>query len=151
MVDVTELQDLVNKLQDKSLLNRAVSGSFRNMLESQSTFTKKNTRFKKSTGLTLGALENEARGLSGSIFVDSAKVPYIEPLYFGWKRTAPIVPVNAKALSFVIGNRRVFAKSIKPASYKGNPFILDAYNKNRINLFKNYSDDLTEQIQDAIR
>jgi len=149
MVDVSELEDLVNKLQDKSLLIRAASNSLYNATEKQSTFTAKNTHFKQSTGATLAALDTSVKGLSSSIFVDSAKVPYIEPLYNGSKPHI-ITPKSTNALSFVIGNARFFAKEVHHPGYKGNPFILDAYNKNREKFFKFYSKDMTEQIQDAL-
>lgn len=149
-VDVTELKSLLKKLSDRSLLTRVVSISFKNALEYQASFTTKNTKFKKSTGATLGALDTEQRGLDGQIFVDSAKIPYIEPLYYGWERKERMYPVNKRALSWSVNGKRVFAKSVAPAKFAGNPFIEKSFNKNRKNFINYYQREMTEQLQDAL-
>ena len=151
MIDTSELTELLNKFQDTKLLKRVTQNSLYNMIEKQQSYTAKNTHFKNSTGATLSAMDGKVNGLSGSIFVEESKIPYIVPLYDGWKRTEPIEPVNKKALSWASGGSRFFASRItKPASYKGNPFILNAYNKNINKLLKMYQADMTEQLEDAL-
>ena len=156
MVDAHELEELIAKFQDKKRLVNAISNSFENTLEKQQTYTVKNTRFKSGTGATLGAMEHEVTGLNGSIFVDKAKIPYIEPVYFGSgiygekKKPIEITPKNKEALSWVSGNSRFFSKGHTIKGQKPNPFIETAYNKNLNNFLKWYSDDLTEQIEDAL-
>jgi hypothetical protein len=149
-IDISELERLVDKLQDKSLLLRASSNSLSNATESLASYATKNAGFKNPTGATVNATQTAVRKLKSSIFVDSRDIPYIEPLYNGWNRTQRMFPVNKKALSFVIGGTRVFAKSVAPAKYKGNPFIFRAWKKRQKVFANQFAEDLTDQIEDFI-
>jgi hypothetical protein len=148
-IDVSELERLVDKLQDKSLLIRAASNSLANATESLASYATKNAGFKKPTGATVNATQAVTKGLRSSIFVDKKDIPYIEPLYEGSKPHI-IRPKDTGSLSFVIGNSRIFAKEVMHPGYKGNPFIQRAWDKNKDIFKKQYADDLTEQIQDLI-
>lgn len=54
-------------------------------------------------------------------------VPYAVPVHDGWTRTAPIVPVNKKALRFKIGGKTVIVARVNtPASYRGRPWLWEA-------------------------
>ena len=159
MVDATELEQLLAKFQNKNLLSSIASNSFENALEKQQSYTVKNTHFKNEgkggTGVTLGAMEHSVNGLSGELFVDKAKVPYIEPLYYGSKPHI-IKPKNKRAL---YGNGVFYAhvtggyglpKEVKHPGYKGNPFIETAYDKNLKTFLNWYSEDMTEELQEAL-
>jgi len=148
-VDLSELERLVNTLQDKSLLARAASNSLANSTESLASYATKNARFKNPTGATVNATQAVTKGLRSSIFVDKKDIPYIEPLYEGSKPHI-IRPKDTGALSFVIGSTRIFAKEVRHPGYKGNPFIQRAWDKNKEVFKKQYTEDLTEQIQDLI-
>jgi hypothetical protein len=51
-------------------------------------------------------------------------VPYATAVHDGWERTAPILPVNGKALKFKIHGRTVIVKAVySPASYAGRPWL----------------------------
>lgn len=149
MVDVSELERLVNTLQDKSLLARAASNSLTNATESLASYATKNAGFKNPTGATVNATQAVSKGLNSSIFVDQKDIPYILPLYDGSKPHI-IKPKDANSLSFVIGNTRIFAKSVKHPGYKGNPFIFKAWKKQENVFVKQFADDMTEQIEDFI-
>jgi hypothetical protein len=49
---------------------------------------------------------------------------YAIPVHDGWRRTAPIKPINGKALRFRVGGRTVIVSAVnKPASYPGRPWL----------------------------
>lgn len=49
---------------------------------------------------------------------------YVLPVHEGWQRTAPIVPVNGRALRFRINGRVVIVARVNtPASYAGRPWL----------------------------
>ena len=154
-INVSELESLVEKLQDKSLLLRASSNSLSNATESLASYATKNAGFKKPTGATVNATQAVTKKLKSSIFVDSKDIPYIEPLYNG-SRPHIIKPKNKKAL---YGNGIFYAhvngifglpKEVKHPGYKGNPFIFRAWKKQRGVFANQFAEDLTEQIEDFI-
>jgi 3D (Asp-Asp-Asp) domain-containing protein len=157
MVDLTELQDLVNKLQDQSLLKRVASNSLHNMVEAQASFTVKNTKFKNSKGVTLAAIDTSVTGLTGEVFIEQRKVPYINyindgtGIYGPKKKVIVIEPKNKLALSWASGDSRFFSNGHTSNGQRPNPFMLDAYKKNEKKLFKDYEEDMVDQLQDAIR
>ena len=156
MVDATELEQLLAKFQNKNLLSRIASNSFKTALEQQATYTVKNTHFKNGTGVTLGALDTEVNGLSGELFVEKAKVPYIEYVYDGTgiygprKKMIDLAPKNKEALSWVSGNDRFFSRGHQSKGQKPNPFIETAYEKNLKTFLNWYSEDMTEELQEAL-
>jgi len=154
-IEVSELERLVDRLQDKSLLIRASSNSLANATESLASYATKNAGFKNPTGATVNATQAVSKGLKSSIFVDKKDIPYIEPLYEG-SRPHPIAPKNKKAL---YGNGIFYAhvtgkfglpKQVMHPGYKGNPFIFRAWKKRKNVFSKQFADDLTEQIEDFI-
>lgn len=54
-------------------------------------------------------------------------VPYAVPVHDGWNRTAPILPVNKKALRFKIHGKWITVKAVYgPASAHGRPWLYEA-------------------------
>lgn len=65
-----------------------------------------------------------ARRVVGSV---SVIVPYAVPVHDGWTRTAPILPVNKKALKFRVGGRTVIVAAVySPAHFDGRPWLWEA-------------------------
>lgn len=62
------------------------------------------------------------RVVKGSVH---ATARYAAPVHDG-RRARVIVPVNAKALRFVVGGRVVFAKRVVQGPMKGRPFLRNA-------------------------
>lgn len=54
-------------------------------------------------------------------------VPYAAAVHDGWTRTAPILPVNKKALKFKVNGKTVIVRAVyTPAHYSGRPWLWEA-------------------------
>ena len=148
-IDASELRELIDSLSDRSLIPRVASISLFNATESLASYSTKNAGFKKPTGRTVQATQTSVKKLTASVFVDKKDVPYIEPLYFG-SRPHIIEPKNKKSLSWASGGDRIFAKKVQHPGYKGNPFIFRGWKEYNKSFIKEYQEDLTENLQDAI-
>ena len=157
MIDTRELKELVDKLQDKSRLKRAVASSLYNATEYvRKESIKPNSHKWESRGGVLGSAHKlNVSGLSSSIFVDLREAPYGEYLYEG-RKPFIIRPKNKKALSdgetvFAHVNGRFgLPKEVRHPGFKADPWILNTYEKNKKKFNKIFETDLIEEIQGAL-
>jgi len=119
-IDSSELEALIAKMKDTSLLKRASSNALYNASAELASYSKKNHIFKTRTSKLENSIEVDVRGLSSSIFVDSAKVNYATYIYEGTGRI------------------------------KAEPWIENNYKKRFKQFQDTFADELTEQIQDYI-
>lgn len=151
MVDISELEELVNKLTDKKALSRAVENSLFNASSyiSEESTKEPNHRYKTRTGRLGNSITVNVKGLSSEILIDLKRAPYGLFVYEGTK-DHPISPKNKKALSWAIGGQRFFSKGHDVKGWKADPFILNTFNKKRSVFTKIMEKDLAEQIEDII-
>jgi hypothetical protein len=146
--NVSKLEEFSKRIADKNLFKRALSASLYDAISDVGEYARQNHRFKSRTGVLAGSIDVSASGLKASILLNTNKAPYGAYVYDGWIRNKPILPVDKKALSFVIGNRRIFANSItKPAKWNADPFIENAWKAKESSFIKSIEIDVTEQLE----
>jgi len=150
-IETRELQALINKLNDKSLIERVSENALYNATSSltSESIKDKNHRWKSKTGVLGGATVFKVRGLTSEIFINEKRAPYGPAIYYGYKAFT-FGPKNTQALSFVVGNERWFAKSVRHPGWKADPYILNTYNKRKKQFIKQFQGDMTRELQEAL-
>lgn len=144
-----ELRELIAKLKDGNLVKRVAENSLYNATASLTSYAKKNHKFKTRTAVLENATIFDVKGLTSTIFINEKRAPYGPFIYEG-TRDHEIVPKDAQALSWVQGNARFFSKGHKVKGIKAEPYILNAYNKRKRQFIKQFRNDMTEELQDAL-
>lgn len=150
MINTRELEQLIENLKDKKMLERAVYNSLSNATEELKFYARANHKYNDgSPAILSNSLEHEVRGTSSSIFINEDKAPHGKFIYFGTQGHI-VKPRNKKALSFVNGSERFFSKGHFVSGIKAEPFILNAYNKRKRIFKKQFQSELAEEIQEAL-
>jgi len=149
MIDTRELQELIENLTDKKMLERAVRNSLNNATEELKFYARANHKFENRTGVLSNSLEHRVNDNSSSIFINEDKAPHGKFIYKGTQDHF-IFPKNSNALSFAIGGNRFFSKGHMVKGIKAEPFILNAYNKRKSIFRRQFASDLAEELQEAL-
>ena len=150
MIDTRELQELIDNLTDKKILERAVRNSLNNATEELKFYARANHKYKDgSPAILSNSLEHSVNGTSASIFINEDKAPHGKFIYKGTQDHF-VSPKNSKALSFAVGGNRFFSKGHMVSGIKAEPFILNAYNKRKSIFKKQFQSELAEEIQGSL-
>lgn len=153
MINITDLLNFVKRIKNRKLIAEASNIALYNATEfiKSESIKPSNTRWKKRTGVLGQSVSSRVNRLTSEIFIDLGKAPYGEYVYNGWERTAPILPRNKKALSFVVGGSRIFAGAVNSsAKWKADPFILNTFNKRRERFISIFQNNLSKELDGVL-
>lgn len=129
-------------------LRQAVKSASEDVAEQARTkhgFTSRTGNLERSINAMLSS-----DGLKGWVTIDRTKAPYGTYVHQG-HRAFTLVPRNKLALRWVEGNEFVFAKRVQIPETKGDPFLFDALEAKREDVYKVFENRVEAAIDEITK
>jgi len=152
-INVKQMVQFAKNLGDTSTLKRIYNNAFANMLDELAALSKKSHEFTTRSGLLENSVETEIQNKLGFVFVDADRVPYAAAVYDGYEP----FEFEGKLMVFESGGGggfeagTVFTTKILHPGYKGDPFILNNWQKHAKKLIESFLNDFVTEYKLSLK